>query len=120
MTVAKHDISGATRTALMKRTKYAYPKEVCGFIMNSADPDTDQYVFEVPNIAKRPEHSWQMDPEYQRLVMLDQDNVFGVWHSHPHGPDGPSETDLKYQIPGMRFFVATFNGVFEYGMREGA
>lgn len=116
MTIARHQLSEAMHIALVKRTKYAFPKEVCGFIMNSADPDTDQFVFEVPNVAKRPEHSWQMDPGYQALAFTDEENIFGIWHSHPHGPDGPSETDLKYMIPGMRFFVATFNGVFEYEM----
>lgn len=119
MTIAKQSVSELVKKALMHRARSAYPLEVCGFIMNSADPDTEQFVMDVPNIAKRPEHSWQMDPDWQRVAMQDEDNVFGIWHTHPHGPDGPSDTDLRYIIPGQRFFVATRNGVFEYGMVAG-
>lgn len=116
MTIAKHQLAEQAREALVKRARYAYPFEACGFIMNSADPDTDQFIFEVPNIAKDPRHSWQMDPDYQALVFTDEENIFGIWHSHPEGPDGPSDTDMKYLIPEQRFFVATRNGVFEYEM----
>jgi proteasome lid subunit RPN8/RPN11 len=118
MTLAKHAMSEAVKQALMKRALRAHPREVCGFIMNSADPDTDQFVFDVPNVSKRPEHSWQMDPEWQAVAMQDEEAIFGIWHTHPHGPDGPSDTDKKYMLPGMRFFVATENGVYEYEMEN--
>lgn len=114
MTVAKIKLCDRVQLSLVKRALHAFPLEACGFIMNSADPDTEQFVFEVPNVAKSPAHWWRMDPEYQALAMYDEDNVFGVWHTHPHGPDGPSSTDLKYALPQMRFFVATANGVYEY------
>lgn len=120
MTIAKAEITESVRQALMYRARYAYPLEACGFIMNSADPDTDQFVFEVPNIHKNPRHAWQMDPQYQLVAMANEENVFAIWHSHPSGPEGPSETDYKYMIPGLRFFVATRNGVFEYEMRASA
>jgi proteasome lid subunit RPN8/RPN11 len=116
MTTIRVPLAESAQVALVKRAKLGYPNEVCGFIMNSADPGAEQFVFEVPNVHPRPEHHWRMDPGYQALAMQDEDNIFGVFHTHPHGPDGPSETDLRYMIPGLRFFVATFNGVFEYEM----
>lgn len=119
MTIAKAQLSEQAREALMKRARYAFPWEACGFIMNSADPDTEQFIFEVPNIAKNKEHRFLMDPSYQALVFTDEENIFGVWHSHPRGPDGPSDTDLKFMMPGIRCFVATANGVFEYEMATG-
>lgn len=119
MTIAKAQLSRLTVEALKYRARTAYPLEVCGFIMNSADPDTEQFVLDVPNISRNPRHSWRMAPEFQMVVMANEDDVFGVWHSHPNGPDGPSETDKKYMLPGLRFFVATGNGVFEYEMGQG-
>jgi proteasome lid subunit RPN8/RPN11 len=116
MTVARHDLSQQVRQALVKRARQAFPNEVCGFIMNSADPDTDQFVFDVPNVSKRPLNSWLMDPEYQTVAFQNEENIFGIWHTHPSGLAGPSDTDLRYMIPGQRFFVATFDGVFEYEM----
>lgn len=118
MTIAKAQLAPGTYQALIKRAKYAYPFEACGFIMTSADPGVEQFVFAVPNVARDRRHSWKMDEDWQRLAFVDEENIFGVWHSHPHGPDGPSETDKKYMIPGLRFFVATFNGVFEYGLEN--
>lgn len=118
MTVAKAQIGEMTVQALVKRARHAAPLEVCGFIMNSADPDTEQFIFDVPNIAPDPTHWWKMDVGYQALAMTNEDDVFGVWHSHPRGPDGPSHTDMKYVLPLIRFFVVTFNGVFEYGMEH--
>lgn len=116
MTIAKHGVAESIQLALMRRARYAFPFEVCGFIMNSADPDTDQFILQVPNIHRNPRHGWRMDENYQRVAMTAEDEVFGVWHTHPSGPDGPSSTDKRYMIPGLRFFVATANGVFEYEM----
>lgn len=117
MTIAKQELSSSVRQALMHRARFAYPLEACGFIMNSADPDTEHFVFEVPNIARNPRHSWAIAPDYQRIAMINAEELlFGIWHTHPSGLEGPSATDLKYLLPGVRFFVATRNGVFEYGM----
>lgn len=118
MTTTRAPLAECVKHALVKRARYAFPFEACGFIMNSADPDSEQFVFAVPNVAKNRRHSWQMDPDYQAMAFRDEENIFGIWHSHPSGPDGPSETDFKYMIPGQRFFVVTINGVFEYEMRS--
>jgi proteasome lid subunit RPN8/RPN11 len=120
MTIAKTALTEFAQKALVHRARYAFPREVCGFIMTSFVQDREQFIFEVPNVAKKPEHSWTMDPDWQALAMRDQEAIFGIWHTHPHGPDGPSDTDYRYMIPGLRFFVATRNGVFEYEMREQA
>lgn len=120
MTIAKHGLSTDVKEALVKRARHALPLEVCGFIMNSADTDTDQFVFDVPNVSKRPEHSWLMSPEYQSVAFANEDNIFGIWHSHPSGLEGPSETDMRYIIPDHRFFVVTITGVFEYEMGQGS
>lgn len=118
MTVARAQLGTFAEEALTRRARHAYPLEVCGFIMSSADPDTDHYLFEVPNIAKDPEHHWLMGEDYMRLAYTDEENIFGVYHTHPNGPEGPSEVDLRYVPPDMRMFVATRNGVYEYGMEK--
>jgi desampylase len=119
MTTVRASLSESVKQALVRRARHAYPHEQCGFIMNSADPDTEQFVFEVPNVSAAPRHYWRMDPEYQRLAMLDEESVFGIYHTHPNGPDGPSTADIKYAPPNMRAFVATINGVFEYYPQAG-
>lgn len=117
-TVNSTDLTEFVRKSLVHRARRAYPLEVCGFIMTSFVQDREQFVFEVPNVAKNPRHHWVMDPDWQALAMRDTEAIFGIWHTHPHGPDGPSDTDMRYLIPGLRFFVATENGVFEYHMNE--
>lgn len=111
-------VSMATRLKLVDRVKLHYPNEACGFIMASADPDTRDFIFDVPNVAKRPEHQFQMDEGYLRLAYSDESNIVGMWHTHPNGPDGPSTTDLKFMPPGLRYFVVTLNGVFEYDSND--
>lgn len=118
MTIAKAEIAEPVKYALMRIARRNDPLEVCGFIMNSADPDTEQFVMEVPNVHPAPLHNWRMDERYQSVVMEREGDVFAVWHSHPRGPDGPSTTDLRYMLPGIRFFVVTGNGVFEYEMGQ--
>jgi len=118
MTIAKQELSEEVVTFLNRRVRQAYPLEICGFIMNSADPDCGMFVFEVPNISGNPRHFWRMSPNHQRIAMANEDDVFAVWHTHPRGPDGPSQTDLKYTPPGLRCFVVTYNGIFEYGLES--
>lgn len=118
MTTTQLPLAVCAKEALIKRAKYAYPLEACGFIMNSADPDTEQFIFEVPNVARNPRHNWEMGADWMRVAFANEDDIFGVWHTHPNGPDGPSETDLRFTPAGLRFFVATVNGVYEYGMER--
>lgn len=114
MTTVNVPLVEEVRKTLMNRARYSYPMEACGFIMNSADPDTGQWVLDVPNVSKRPRHSFEMDHNYQLLAVSNEDVIYGMWHTHPSGPDGPSDTDVKFAPPGLRCFVATRNGVFEY------
>lgn len=118
MTIAKRELAESVREVLMRRARYAYPLEACGFIMISADVETDQFVFEVPNVSNNPRHAWRIGEDYQRVAIENEDNLFGVWHTHPSGPEGPSARDKKYMHPGLRFFVATSNGVYEYEMED--
>jgi proteasome lid subunit RPN8/RPN11 len=113
MTAVDSTLTEAVTYALIKRAQHAYPFEVCGFIVSGWG---GQFVYEVPNVAPNRRHSFQMHPGYQMLAMTDQTNIVGMWHSHPAGPDGPSGTDVKFKPPGMRAFVVTENGVFEYGL----
>lgn len=115
MTAIHSGLSEAVEAALVKRAKYAYPLEICGFIVNGP---LEQFVYEVPNVAADRRHAFQMHPGYQLLALSEPGIVEAMWHSHPVGPDGPSETDIKFKPPGMRCFVVTSNGVFEYGTEQ--
>lgn len=65
-----------------------YPHESCGIVVN------DTYVA-FPNVAADPSNEFHID-EKQLLPYLGQ--IQAIIHSHPNGPDCPSETDMRQQL----------------------
>ncbi|MGE5073751.1 MAG: M67 family metallopeptidase [Anaerolineae bacterium] len=78
------------------------PLEACGLLAGSAD--VVQAVIAVPNMARSPVR-FRMDPRAQwRAFERIEDSgwdLLAIYHSHPAGPDAPSETDIAeaaYQV----------------------
>lgn len=79
------------------------PEEACGLIAGSGD--TTDLVIPVENRL----HSaarFQMDPQEQwqafRAIEEHGYNLLAIYHSHPQGPQEPSETDLEeFAYPGV-------------------
>jgi proteasome lid subunit RPN8/RPN11 len=78
------------------------PNEACGLIAGKTNPETlsweAQQVFIIENILHSPLR-YRMDGHGQLAVFewIDQaeTELIGIFHSHPSGPEYPSETDLK-------------------------
>jgi proteasome lid subunit RPN8/RPN11 len=78
------------------------PNEACGLIAGKTYPETlvweAQQVFNIENILHSPVR-YRMDGRDQLAVFewIEQAEMelIGIFHSHPSGPEYPSETDLK-------------------------
>lgn len=110
-------ITAAMRDALVSLARIGLPREICGFIR--ADPLTDAYVIHpITNLAENDDR-FEMDKVelidyYKRWI----DYNIGVYHSHPGGSVRPSEVDIDYAPNGMRYFIVTVDGVFEWEITE--
>ena len=102
--------------ALAEHAKDGRPLEVCGVLFGAYD---DEGVAKVDgcaalaNVSSTPEHEYRMDPDQQAQVW-DRVRAMGlevlaVWHTHPAGPIGPSETDLEYMQPWLLYPVLSFD-----------
>jgi proteasome lid subunit RPN8/RPN11 len=81
--------------ALVQHALSAYPLESCG-LLAGAD-DQVRHLYPVDNIRKSP-IEYEMDPAQQLTAMLDLEQkgweLIAIYHSHPHGPQVPSATDV--------------------------
>lgn len=77
-----------------------FPKESCGLVVAGA------YV-PCENKAAQPEHEFRIAPE----DFLKFTDVKAVVHSHPNGPNHPSEADMRHQLStGLNFGIVACNG----------
>lgn len=78
--------------------KAEYPKESCGLVVDG------QYVPAI-NTAPNPKQDYQIDPQqYARFMVTGQ--LQAVVHSHPKGPNYPSEADQEIQLAsGLTFGI---------------
>jgi [CysO sulfur-carrier protein]-S-L-cysteine hydrolase len=72
-------------------------REVCGLI--AADGGRPTRVWPVDNVAQNADHLFRMDPKEQidamRAMREAGEDLFAIYHSHPHAPPLPSVTDLE-------------------------
>ena len=74
--------------------------EVCGLLAGSTEPYTATVftIYPATNSSDVPTTRYLIDPEEQ-LRLMDQiaesgEELIGFYHSHPTGPDRPSQTDV--------------------------
>lgn len=75
------------------------PEEACGVLGGEFDErqSTAQDALRATNAAPAPRHEYAIEPGEQ-LALFDAleangHDIVGFYHSHPHGPAGPSVTD---------------------------
>jgi proteasome lid subunit RPN8/RPN11 len=72
-----------------------YPLEACGFL--GGEDSRATVVTAVENALHSPV-AYEMDPRQQLEAMLYFEenglDLLAAYHSHPHGPSGPSHTDI--------------------------
>jgi len=70
--------------------------EICGLISN--DTDENYRVYPVDNIADDNSCIFEMDPQQQisafKQIRGKQQDLFAIYHSHPHSDAIPSKKDL--------------------------
>ena len=115
-------------TQILQHAQSTPDLEVCGLIGAYAGNPTRAYP--VRNAADTPECLFRMDAKEQidalRHMRDSGEELFGIYHSHPHGPAHPSAIDLQEAgYPEALYLIVSLNtkGVLEmrgYRLRAGA
>ncbi len=92
--------------------------EVCGLVAST--PSGGFRVYPVANVATEADHLFQMDPVAQIDAMRHMreagEELFAIYHSHPHAPAEPSQKDLaEAAYPEALYLIISLNttGVLE-------
>ena len=81
---------------MVAHAREGYPEEVCGLI--SGPEGSPGQVHRGRNISATPRVAYELDHETLALQIQFEDQglaLWGIYHSHPHGPEMPSETDVR-------------------------
>lgn len=102
--------------------------EVCGLVARTAAGGFQLYP--VDNVATEAAHLFQMDPVAQidamRRMREADEELFAIYHSHPHAPAEPSRRDLtEAAYPDVLYLIISLNttGVLElqgFRLRQGS
>ena len=99
------------RDEIVAHARECAPEEVCGILAGSRT-ETEHRVearHQADNVAETPRTRYEIDPREQ-LDLLEEieaagRDVVGFYHSHPHGPAGPSATDAAQATWPDRSYV---------------
>lgn len=88
-------LSGALLDEMLAHVGSLWPEEACG-LLGGRDGRAAR-VYPVENILHSP-FAYEMEPLAQIRAMLDIEardvDLLAIFHSHPHGPARPSQTDV--------------------------
>ncbi len=104
-----------------------YPEEVCGLV--SGKDGVAMAVHPGRNISATPRTTFELDPETLAKQIEFEDvglELVAIYHSHPHGPAFPSETDVeRAAYPDAFYLICDLAGpggpslrVFRYDARR--
>ncbi len=89
------------------------PNEACGLLLGMRHPGraTVNAVLTLENCTRDdPRSYYEIDPlDFLRVeneARTRNEEVIGVWHSHPHGPILPSATDRELAWPDWCYLIA--------------
>lgn len=99
-------LTAAVEQALYTHAREGIPEEVCGILGGERGASTAERgadlvttIRRVANVADDPRSRYELDPAEQLRAMEDLEarrlDVVGFYHSHPRGPDSPSQTDER-------------------------
>lgn len=98
-----HEINEAIKLDAIKR----FPIESCGLVL--ARDDGSVFYKPVDNMSSDPENSFQIDDQ---LILALSPSIRAIVHSHPNGPNCPSQTDMEQQIAfALPFGIVSTDGV---------
>jgi len=103
---------------ILAHAQQAPEQEVCGLI--GAGGGVPQRVYPVRNAAAEADHLFAMDPQQQidamRRMRENGEELFAIYHSHPHAAATPSPLDLEQAAyPDALYLIVSLNtkGVLE-------
>ena len=82
-------------TAIIDHARNGLPDEVCGLVAGRDGVATA--VYPGRNISPTPADTYELDHDTLARVFDFEDaglELVAIYHSHPHGPDRPSPTDI--------------------------
>lgn len=88
-------------------------REICGFIMNGWWPQP------ISNVARADREFYMDEDQLLHMYVEHRSDIIGVYHSHPSGLTHPSDSDVTFAPPGMRYWVVTTEEVTEWEIRDG-
>jgi proteasome lid subunit RPN8/RPN11 len=113
------NISSSDLESIFTHSRVDYPREACGIMkgrmsaVNGVRINDVLKVYPTENIHSNPLKGYKIRPEdqYRVYVELDPDlDLVGFYHSHPHGPHGPSRTDIEQcNYHGYSFLIVSLN-----------
>lgn len=103
-------IDAALYEEMVAHLQNEYPLEGCGLLAGSGGRVSGHYP--VSNRLRSPT-AYEMEPKEQLRAMLDMEDraweLVAVYHSHPHGPEEPSPTDIaKATYPDAAQVIVSF------------
>lgn len=82
---------------LLAHAQHSPEEEVCGLVSRAGEEAFR--VYPVANVAAEADHLFAMDPQQQidamRQMREGGEELFAIYHSHPHAPPEPSRRDLQ-------------------------
>jgi proteasome lid subunit RPN8/RPN11 len=92
--------------------------EVCGLV--GALNGEPRSAYPVPNIARDPQHLFDMDPQARKdaeqRMQKQGESLFAIYQSHPDTPPEPTADDVKaFREPALYYLIISLNtkGVLE-------
>lgn len=114
-------------TKILTHAQHSPESEVCGLI--AARNGVPDRVYPINNVAESPEKLFAMEPaaqiEAMRQMREGGEELFAIYHSHPHAPASPSPRDLaEAAYPEALYLIVSLDtkGVLEmrgFRLREG-
>lgn len=100
--------------AIHRHSMDAYPEECCGVLVGHAGSDGKEIeaAWRLENLHEdNPERRYLITPETymeleERAADRDQELV-GIYHSHPDHPAKPSEFDRKHALPFFSYVITS-------------
>jgi proteasome lid subunit RPN8/RPN11 len=103
---------------MVRHSQSESPREACGILAGQVEGDEIRImkVYGCENAHLNPNSEFFMKPEDQLRTFLEiEENpgieMVGFYHSHPRGPDSPSQIDSsKYYWPGYPMAIVSLSG----------
>ncbi len=110
-------INSSDLEPILEHSREDYPREACGImkgrmsIVDGVKITEVLKVYRTKNIHPNPLRGYKMHAEDQYRVYVELDpelDLVGFYHSNPHGPHGPSKTDIdEYNYRGYSFLIVS-------------